>query len=229
MASMEVNVNVQDTEVFKRLVEEHKILKENHCACVIALCFVIALCIVQAVCIQKLTVKLAESQQTAKDYAVVADEATTLAKRAITKLEQVQKQTVVEIKTEEPAEAEPELSMETIEKIEELPGRILTVTATAYCPCPFCCGIWSEQHPSRIGTGYVQKTSSGTIPTAGRTIAVDPSVIPMGSEVWIKDHKYIAEDTGNHIKGNRIDIFFDSHQEALNWGMRNVEVRVYDN
>lgn len=45
-----------------------------------------------------------------------------------------------------------------------------TFTATAYCPCVKCCGIWSEDHPSR-GEDYVQKTHAGTIPEEGRTIA----------------------------------------------------------
>ena len=108
------------------------------------------------------------------------------------------------------------------------PYTLLTVSITAYCPCPSCCGIWSAQHESRIGTDYVQKTSSGTIPTAGRTIATDPSVIPAGSKVVIDGHTYIAEDTGGGIKGNRIDIYFDTHQEALNWGVQTKEVKVYD-
>lgn len=108
------------------------------------------------------------------------------------------------------------------------PYTVLTVSITAYCPCPSCCGIWSAQHESRIGTDYVQKTSSGTIPTAGRTIATDPSVIPTGYKVVIDGHTYIAEDTGGGIKGNRIDIYFDTHQEALNWGVQTKEVKVYE-
>lgn len=47
-----------------------------------------------------------------------------------------------------------------------------TFRATAYCPCVKCCGIWSEEHPDR-GEDYVQRTSSGTIPQEGRTIAAD--------------------------------------------------------
>ena len=108
------------------------------------------------------------------------------------------------------------------------PYTVLTVSITAYCPCPSCCGIWSAQHESRIGTDYVQKTSSGTIPTAGRTIATDPKAIPTGSKVVIDGHTYIAEDTGGGIKGNRIDIYFDTHQEALDWGVQTKEVKVYE-
>lgn len=104
----------------------------------------------------------------------------------------------------------------------------LTVTATAYCSCPKCCGIWSAEHPSRIGTGYTQKTASGTIPTEGRTIATDPSVIPTGSKVELNGNTYIAEDIGGAIQGNKIDIYFDTHEEALEWGKQTVEVTILD-
>lgn len=83
---------------------------------------------------------------------------------------------------------------------------------TAYCPCAHCSGGWGKQ------------TSTGTTATAGRTIAVDPSVIPYGTEVVINGISYIAEDTGGAIKGNKIDIFFDSHEEAESQGVQYAEV-----
>lgn len=97
-------------------------------------------------------------------------------------------------------------------------------TLTAYCPCVRCCEQWSAQHPSRQGTDYIQKTASGTIPTAGKTIATDTSIIPFGTTVIINGHEYIAEDRGGAIRGNRIDIFFDSHEEALVFGRQKSEV-----
>lgn len=112
--------------------------------------------------------------------------------------------------------------------LEEPETYTLTCRVTAYCTCPTCCGIWSDRHPSRIGTDYVQKTSTGTIPTEGRTIATDQSVIPAGTHVIINGHKYIAEDTGGAIKGNRIDIFFDTHEEAVAWGVQELEVDVIE-
>ena len=84
----------------------------------------------------------------------------------------------------------------------------LTVTATAYCPCVKCCGK----------TDGI--TATGTKATAGRTIAVDPSIIPFGTEVIINGNTYIAEDRGGVIKGNKVDIFFDTHEEALQFGRR---------
>lgn len=95
---------------------------------------------------------------------------------------------------------------------------------TAYCPCVKCCGEWSKEHPSRIGTDYIQKTASGTIPKAGRTIGVDPDIIPYGTVVIINDHEYVAEDCGGGVNGNSIDIFFDDHNEALEFGRQTAEV-----
>lgn len=97
---------------------------------------------------------------------------------------------------------------------------------TAYCTCPTCCGIWSDRHPSRIGTDYVQKTASGTIPTEGRTVAVDTSVIPFGTTLVIDGHEYVAEDTGSAINGNDIDIYFADHEDARAFGVQNKTVYV---
>lgn len=97
---------------------------------------------------------------------------------------------------------------------------------TAYCTCVTCCGIWSQDHPSRIGTDYVQKTASGTTPTAGRTISVDPDVIPLGTVVVIDDHEYVAEDTGSAVKGNIIDIYFASHEDACKYGVQNKTIYI---
>lgn len=84
---------------------------------------------------------------------------------------------------------------------------------TAYCSCSKCCGQWAGG-----------KTASGTTPTAGRTIATDPRVIPLGTKVIIDGHTYVAEDTGGAIKGQRIDIYFNSHSEALAWGVQHKAV-----
>lgn len=85
---------------------------------------------------------------------------------------------------------------------------------TAYCDCSDCCdkddGI----------------TATGTQATEGRTIAVDPSVIPFGTQVIINGHTYIAEDCGAAIKGNRIDMFFHNHSDARVWGVKNLEIFV---
>ena len=87
-------------------------------------------------------------------------------------------------------------------------------TTTAYCPCAKCCGK---------SDGI---TATGTVATAGRTIASDPSVLPYGTEVVINGNTYTVEDCGGGVNGNHIDIFFDSHSAALSYGRRSVEVFV---
>lgn len=68
-------------------------------------------------------------------------------------------------------------------------------------------------------------TASGTKPKAGFTVAVDPSVIPLGSTLYVDGYGYCkAQDTGGAIKGNKIDLFFDSESECKNWGVRTVRV-----
>ena len=65
------------------------------------------------------------------------------------------------------------------------------------------------------------RTSTGIVPKEGRTIAVDPKVIPYGSIVYIQDYGYfIAEDCGSAIKSNRIDIFTASHSTAIQQGKK---------
>lgn len=81
---------------------------------------------------------------------------------------------------------------------------------TAYC---------AETHPHICGEG-AGVTASGTIATPGRTIGVDPSIIPYGTEVYIEGIGWrIAEDTGGAIGGNHIDILVDTHENALSLGV----------
>ena len=83
---------------------------------------------------------------------------------------------------------------------------------TYYCDCEKC---------TIDGDGI---TASGTKATEGRTIAADPDVLPMGTTVIIDGHTYTVEDVGGAIKGNRVDIFMNSHEEALKAGVRTAEV-----
>lgn len=79
---------------------------------------------------------------------------------------------------------------------------------TAYCPCVKCCGKCDGI------------TATGTKAKQGRTIAVDPDVIPYGTKVMINGNEYIAEDCGGAIKDNHIDIYHTSHNDALNFGVK---------
>lgn len=84
------------------------------------------------------------------------------------------------------------------------PQLIGTFKLTGYCRCEKCCGEWAD--------GW---TATMTVATAGRTIAVDPNIIPLGSHVIINGHEYIAEDTGSAINENRIDIFCENHIDCF--------------
>ena len=91
-------------------------------------------------------------------------------------------------------------------------------TLTAYCPDSCCCGKWAS--------GY---TATGTLATEGRTIAVDPKVIPYGTHVLLiwsdgTQHSYIAEDCGGGVNGNHIDVFFSDHQAARVFGVQSAMV-----
>lgn len=91
-------------------------------------------------------------------------------------------------------------------------------TLTAYCPGRCCCG--------KCASGY---TATGTLATEGRTIAVDPDIIPYGTRVLLiwpdgTQHSYIAEDCGGGVNGNHIDVFFDSHQTARVFGVQSAMV-----
>lgn len=87
-------------------------------------------------------------------------------------------------------------------------------TITAYCPCEKCCGAYAN--------GY---TATGAKATQGVTVAADPDVLPMGTEIELDGHTYTVQDTGGAIAGNRLDLYFDSHEDALQWGVREKIVR----
>jgi 3D (Asp-Asp-Asp) domain-containing protein/FtsZ-binding cell division protein ZapB len=98
-------------------------------------------------------------------------------------------------------------------------------TMTGYCTCPVCCGSYSSQHPSRIGTNYVQRTAGGYIPTLGVTVAVDRSVIPLGTWLYIEGVGVRrAEDTGTGVRGNWVDVYMGTHEAAARVGRSSTNV-----
>ena len=111
--------------------------------------------------------------------------------------------------------SEPIIEQEYTTSVAEREYIEVTATLTAYCPCVKCCGK---------SDGI---TASGTQATAGRTVAVDTRLIPYGTEISIDGKTYIAEDCGGKVKGYTIDVFFDSHEEALNFGRQTKTVKIY--
>lgn len=114
-----------------------------------------------------------------------------------------------------PEEAETEPATEEAAEIAPELQSLGTFRVTAYCPCAKCCGEWAD------GITYTL-----TEATPGRTVAVDPDVIPLGSTVYIDGSPYVAEDIGGAIQGNRIDVFFPDHQTALQFGVQYAEVEI---
>ena len=92
---------------------------------------------------------------------------------------------------------------------------------TAYCPCEKCCGKWAYERPNGVVYGSI-----GEELKEDYSIAVDPSVIPYRTEVVINGNMYKAQDCGGAIKGNRIDVFFEDHNDALEFGVQYAEVFV---
>ena len=125
--------------------------------------------------------------------------------------------------TETPVEITTETEPTAIEPTKEWQS-LGTYTLTAYCSCQTCCGQYALNRPIDKNGNPIVYTSIGAVAKAGVTIAVDPSVIPYGTEVRINDHIYIAQDTGGAIEGNRIDVYFDDHQAALQFGRQDFEV-----
>lgn len=98
---------------------------------------------------------------------------------------------------------EPQVN--TSESVQEfVPVRTMRMEATAYC--------------------LTTPTATGTIPAVG-TVAVDPEVIPLYTKLYVVGYgDAVALDTGGDIKGNRIDLWFATEQEAISFGRRMVTV-----
>jgi uncharacterized protein YabE (DUF348 family) len=103
--------------------------------------------------------------------------------------------------------------------------KVLTMKATAYEPN-------TSGSMKRAGQENVEYTATGTVAKRSSsenysTIAVDPRVIPLGTKVYVEGYGFaIAEDTGGAIKGNKIDVFFNTYSEVYKWGVKNVEVYI---
>lgn len=95
---------------------------------------------------------------------------------------------------------------------------------TAYCGCSECCGKWGENRPLDETGKPIVYTANQSIAKEGVTIAADINILPYGTAVIIDGHKYIVQDRGGSIAGNKIDIYFESHQAALEFGVQYKEV-----
>ena len=85
-------------------------------------------------------------------------------------------------------------------------------TVTYYCPCEECCGKWADG-----------LTATG-LPAGAGIVAVDKSVIPLGSTVVIDGQRYLAADTG--VTGKHVDVCLAEHEDTVEAGVRTAEVWV---
>lgn len=94
-------------------------------------------------------------------------------------------------------------------------GKELMVTATAYTAyCTGCSGTTAYGIDLRANPNQ-------------KVIAVDPKVIPLGTKVWVEGYgEAIAGDIGGAIKGNKIDVFIPSYNNAMEWGVKKVKLKV---
>ena len=95
------------------------------------------------------------------------------------------------------------------------PVPTFTANVSAYCPCELCCGIYADG-----------VTASGHVIQPGdKFVAADPS-IPFGTLLDVPGYGIVPVlDRGGAIKGNKLDLYFDTHAEALLWGRKQLRVR----
>jgi len=115
-------------------------------------------------------------------------------------------------------------------------GRSVYIETTGYCDCQKCCGWernWRFQPvfasgPNKGKVKEIGICADGTKAKHG-TLAADTRYYPFGTRIYIPGYGMgTVHDRGGAIKGGaKLDLFFDSHQEALNWGRKKVKVTVY--
>ena len=115
-------------------------------------------------------------------------------------------------------------------------GKVIRMETTAYCPCGLCCS-WKRDKLGRpvISAGRdrgkpkaVGITASGTRAKPG-TIAADTRYYPMGTVLFVPGYGYgVVEDRGGDIRGrHRLDLFYNTHNEARQWGRKKLNVVVF--
>ena len=116
---------------------------------------------------------------------------------------------------------------------------VMTMEITGYCNCGKCCS-WERPYFGIFGSPVISEgpnkgkpkdvgmTASGTQARPG-TVAADTSVLPFGTIVYVEGYGYgRVEDRGGAIKGNKLDLWFSSHDAALKWGRKkNQQVKVW--
>ena len=124
-------------------------------------------------------------------------------------------------------EPEPTIEFTPIEVFEPTEPQIISLgeyKLTAYCSCEKCCGYWATVRPKDEDGNPIVYTANKSIAKQGVTVAADTSVLPFGTVLLIDDREYIVQDVGGGVKGNHIDVYFESHEEALQFGVQYKEI-----
>lgn len=95
-----------------------------------------------------------------------------------------------------------------------------TMTVTAYCPCRVCCGKWAAYRTT--ASGHRIRPGDRFVAAAGH-VAFGTRIVVPG---YHGDQAVEVRDRGRLITGNRLDVFFHSHREAVEWGVRRIEVTI---
>lgn len=117
-------------------------------------------------------------------------------------------------------EAEEYASLEAMGlEVEDLYDHTASFAVTSYCGCSKCCGKWSN------GSDSDAVRCLGVKLTPYYSIAVDKSIIPLGTVLWDDEGNYYrAEDTGSGVKGHHIDVFTGDHEAALQAGVDSIRL-----
>jgi len=103
------------------------------------------------------------------------------------------------------------------------PARTITMTVTAYSPDAQSCGEFAD---GITASGYSVKTNGMKL------VAADTTLIPFGTKLSIPDYDdsniVPVLDRGGAIKGNHLDALFSTHEEALQWGVRELDVTIWE-
>ena len=91
---------------------------------------------------------------------------------------------------------------------------------TSYCACEKCCGYWATIRPLDENGDPIVYTASGAIARQGVTVAADTSILPFGTVILIGGEEFTVQDVGGGVDGKHIDIYFDNHAAALEFGVR---------
>lgn len=119
--------------------------------------------------------------------------------------------------TEKSKSVEKSEKVTTASEAEPESGKELVVTATAYTAyCNGCSGTTAYGIDLRSNPNQ-------------KVIAVDPSIIPLGTKVWVEGYGVaIAGDTGGAIKGHKIDVFIPTYEDAMEWGVKKIKIKILE-